>query len=138
MCGEKYTGLERIVLKLGSPPRVRGKAMGFLPTRHPTEDHPRVCGEKCNSSHAGTDTPRITPACAGKSIEGVFGRHGAGDHPRVCGEKDSGCLYIDLATGSPPRVRGKALSITLSAAFPRITPACAGKRYRLRRARDPL
>ena len=45
----------------------------------------------------------------------------------MCGEK---CVLAFLATyvgGSPPRVRGKEQSITISLNFVRITPACAGK-----------
>ena len=71
------------------------------------EDHPRLCGEKCNfSTHASNLVgspppmrgkvlslspriiiPGITPAYAGKRR--ITGNQNAGvwDHPRLCGEK---------------------------------------------------
>ena len=116
----KYPGL-------GSPPRVRGKvAYGNLRSalwritpacagKSPApahslltfQDHPRVCGEKENSTDrvcVGKGSPprvrgkggapdgffhtlRITPACAGKSRLAVVRCCPASDHPRVCGEK---------------------------------------------------
>ena len=71
---------------VGSPPRVRGEAIGQIIHRLPA---------------------RITPACAGRSdiFSIVYG--GKKDHPRVCGEK---AVFKDLkrvAKGSPPRVRGE-------------------------------
>ena len=45
----------------------------------------------------------------------------------MCGEKFLKCEAAAIAKGSPPRVRGKALSTTAAASRPRITPACAGK-----------
>ena len=70
---------------------------------------------------------RITPACAGKS--GVFDNEALAnrDHPRVCGEKLVK-EYVQFGfTGSPPRVRGKALHLVHIAHHVGITPACAGK-----------
>ena len=51
---------------MGSPPRVRGKALSAALLF-------RLC--------------RITPACAGKSAFPPQNGHGFKDHPRVCGEK---------------------------------------------------
>ena len=50
------------------------------------------------------------------------------DHPRVCGEKKSGMNFLEMKTGSPPRVRGKGADIVISRYAKGITPACAGKR----------
>ena len=66
MCGEKFL-LDRFSLSvLGSPPHVRGKAMGI----------PR-----------GALMQGITPACAGKSTGGFDANKCPQDHPRMCGEK---------------------------------------------------
>ena len=66
VCGEKFLHIGRVVLKVGSPPRMRGKEeermaeyqiVGITPAyagksgwhrchMGRTEDHPRVCGEK--------------------------------------------------------------------------------------------
>ena len=70
---------------------------------------------------------RITPACAGKR---GTDRHAGGngrDHPRVCGEKIQTEKNIILKGGSPPRVRGKGIVVTVDGTVIRITPACAGK-----------
>ena len=93
-------------LLLGSPPRVRGK----------------VIYDRKKKKLTG-----ITPACAGKRpITASFSspsRH----HPRVCGEKTLSPPFKSNHGGSPPRVRGKALMLTVSGLPDRITPACAGK-----------
>ena len=89
-------GGEKSVQMLGSSsgawdhPRVGGEKRRFSRQQYPHDrDHPRVGGEKCRSMNTlGTDH-RITPAWAGKSS----------------------CRFIlgQLATGSPPRGRGKDL-----------------------------
>ena len=66
VCGEKEGRLSDAVKMMGSPPRVRGKAV-------------------LRQGHAlGRG---ITPACAGKSSHASRSSRGRGDHPRVCGEK---------------------------------------------------
>ena len=165
---------------MGSPPRVRGKASARPQTKTlqritpacagksayrlrmliTSQDHPRVCGEKCeivtSSSPAVGSPPRvrgkaqnrfvlftemwITPACAGKSnvidLRHVLAR----DHPRVCGEKKNRCRSCVHILGSPPRVRGKADFCAPVNQQLGITPACAGKRQdgcrRVWRTRD--
>ena len=128
-CGEKSRLAGCTPWAEGSPPRMRGKAlfvvgqlfgMGITPAyagksllHHSagiqSQDHPRVCGEKCCACTAGsprTGSPprmrgkvegkpepdirgRITPAYAGKScMERAMGIEQQ-DHPRVCGEKCS-------------------------------------------------
>ena len=49
------------------------------------------------------------------------------DHPRVCGENASSYHRPLLASGSPPRVRGKPWEYGVDFDQYRITPACAGK-----------
>ena len=47
----------------------------------------------------------------------------------MCGEKCLMCRYSTMQGGSPPRVRGKGTCLRQGALLPRITPACAGKRF---------
>ena len=51
------------------------------------------------------------------------------DHPRACGENHIGTVAQGQAEGSPPRVRGKPAGSEMCSAWPRITPARAGKTY---------
>ena len=106
VCGEKPPFVNQAAVLLGSPPRVRGKAL-----------HVTDCGAK----------PGITPACAGKS--NIIPHHNilSPDHPRVCGEKIILANSALTCMGSPPRVRGKVWKCGLQAPSERITPACAGK-----------
>ena len=107
VCGEKrgHGKLRRGVA--GSPPRVRGKEAAAM-------------GKACAEG--------ITPACAGKRRQTSGPSAAREDHPRVCGEK----LFYDGpgqgAQGSPPRVRGKAITSFTTPFNFGITPACAGKR----------
>ena len=95
----------------GSPPRVRGKALG------------------CRSIN---DAIGITPACAGKRKRQSDHPSSHRDHPRVCGEKGIKTMQKVADMGSPPRVRGKGVENSGNLCLTRITPACAGKRRRMR------
>ena len=66
VCGEKDTKICIFRIRIGSPPRVRGKG---------------------NQKGDGTEMTRITPACAGKRSAAQSTGCGTRDHPRVCGEK---------------------------------------------------
>ena len=83
----------------------------------------KVCAIFCLKYAVG-----ITPACAGKSCLCHKINSFCGDHPRMCGEKGHIRPCPCPAQGSPPHVRGKADTRAFASAFPRITPACAGKR----------
>ena len=73
----------------------------------------------------------ITPAYAGKSLLSVASFAGNQDHPRLCGEKFN-IFTTKIATrGSPPPMRGKEDKDTSDLMDDRITPAYAGKRFRL-------
>ena len=74
-----------------------------------------------------TQAGRITPAHAGKSHVHHQREHRPQDHPRACGEKSFAAAYLDMAAGSPPRMRGKAFKVCHLTAGQRITPAHAGK-----------
>ena len=104
--GEKLALTGNAPVKMGSPPRGRGKDIVV----------------KGHSSGEG-----ITPAWAGKSssISEVSSR--MRDHPRVGGEKRVPSMIFSAAGGSPPRGRGKVMWGGLLAAMVRITPAWAGK-----------
>ena len=106
VCGEKHLFLLFFLLRLGSPPRMRGKAVLIL------DDVPGV---------------GITPAYAGKSC--VCGHFACicGDHPRVCGEKQPFRPSTPQVLGSPPRMRGKDCNFALPSIGIGITPAYAGK-----------
>ena len=71
---------------------------------------------------------RITPAYAGKSIITTFKNMRVQDHPRVCGEKVNANFNMKRERGSPPRMRGKDVSLKRILFSIRITPAYAGKR----------
>ena len=69
----------------------------------------------------------ITPAYAGKSGISPGFLLSYRDHPRVCGEKCAPTAQQNTATGSPPRMRGKAGQIQSQTPELGITPAYAGK-----------
>ena len=74
---------------------------------------------------------RITPACAGNRGQQAFRVIAGEDHPRVCGEQASSSLQRTTNPGSPPRVRGTGIFLQSLLRRDRITPACAGNRFRL-------
>ena len=93
-------------VKVGSPPRMRGKVIGGF-------------GVLVQIG--------ITPACAGKSALCVNGGARSRDHPRMCGEKTAREFITYLIQGSPPRMRGR-VKVTVCQRFRAgITPAYAGK-----------
>ena len=77
---------------------------------------------------AETAISGITPAYAGKRHYGTGEIDLQRDHPRVCGEKADLEIPIQAVQGSPPRMRGKAISSAIQTETSRITPAYAGKR----------
>ena len=119
-----------------------------MTSRFLTLDHPRVCGEKDHRAHKRAGLvgspprvrgevflcdpaichPRITPACAGRRPPHAGRTVCSSDHPRVCGEKTIPGINTEVEAGSPPRVRGEEAIEAPTAAIPRITPACAGRR----------
>ena len=112
-------------------------------------DHPRVCGEKSQSTSASPralgSPPRmrgkgvkqsnsrirmgITPAYAGKSCIYRSTTSISWDHPRVCGEKSFKTSTSCWSKGSPPRMRGKAKELPPRQCYLGITPAYAGKSF---------
>ena len=113
-CGEKLMDWQRQAVTEGSPPRVRGKA------RAPNSKRPAL---------------RITPARAGKSMRSPWTTWCERDHPRACGGKPDMKGMSSIASGSPPRVRGKAGHEGHVLHRLGITPARAGKSGRPRNRR---
>ena len=108
VCGEKSVLCRCCCLALGSPPRMRGK----------------VKSDACPRPRLG-----ITPAYAGKSREELREIATEEDHPRVCGEKLLPRCCMPYSRGSPPRMRGKGLSVPSACWQVGITPAYAGKSF---------
>ena len=106
VCGEKLLSVFVDSVRIGSPPRMRGK--GFATLTY-DEEH------------------GITPAYAGKSRHCRRPLLRRRDHPRVCGEKVLRIHPRRNSVGSPPRMRGKVDIPLFPDAFFGITPAYAGK-----------
>ena len=100
----------RSTARPGSPPQVRGKllAVRLSPVLF-----------------------RITPAGAGKTLKYILLCPKWWDHPRRCGENTAQWTQKRLIGGSPPQVRGKRISSTNFIFISGITPAGAGKTFRL-------
>ena len=129
-------------------PACAGNSFMFAMVTGAVKDHPRVCGEQKEPSISDAllvgSPPRvrgtvdelisryrgegITPACAGNRFRSRCLHPHFWDHPRVCGEQLPGGHGRMRGIGSPPRVRGTAVSASVRARRLGITPACAGNR----------
>ena len=129
-------------------PAWAGKSLKDIGGGRKSWDHPRVGGEKNpppdDKAGEGGSPPRgrgkataeyqaamdtgITPAWAGKSAGESAYHAGLQDHPRVGGEKLASRPSKRPVWGSPPRGRGKALTVCRRLSSLGITPAWAGKR----------
>ena len=167
LCGEKDLLPWFTDPPLGSPPPMRGKGLlrygnvdvhGITPAyagkrkipqivASKCRDHPRLCGEKVDSTFSllivrgspppmrgkairkywELGTPRITPAYAGKSFQKLLHNPLQQDHPRLCGEKCTSSAMSRIKSGSPPPMRGKDAEPKGTDQKFRITPAYAGK-----------
>ena len=132
-------------------PAWAGKRPGHWGARRRCKDHPRVGGEKARLWYTwfakrGSPPRRrgkavigsvdqalvgITPAWAGKSNQSTTPNLPPRDHPRVGGEKSLMTCRRVFWTGSPPRGRGKDSPAWKYISFPGITPAWAGKSFRI-------
>ena len=106
---------------------MRGKEYSRAPTYQPYGITPAYAG-KSKTAKLRRRMTGITPAYAGKSVSVIWLVSQPQDHPRVCGEKPLVRLTEKALRGSPPRMRGKVLSIHFLCRHLRITPAYAGKR----------
>ena len=107
VCGEKRAVPLATPVRVGSPPRMRGKVVALA---MPKKSH------------------WITPAYAGKSNLLPHTRCRSWNHPRICGEKTEGLILSTVYTGSPPHMRGKGAGDICVHCGLGITPAYAGKR----------
>ena len=112
---------------MGSPPRMRGKAMPPANIKKSSRITPAYAGKRISGTmqttirqgspprmrgkvvmvHRRVPPRRITPAYAGKSWSFSLSQTCTKDHPRVCGEKRKDNLDYYVPQGSPPRMRGK-------------------------------
>ena len=127
VCGEKALFGNGTFYGIGSPPRVRGKAIALPPFSLGLGITP-ACAGKSDCFSTLHLKKGITPACAGKSASHLISTAAYQDHPRVCGEKITTRAILPAALGSPPRVRGKEQPCSSGDGNEGITPACAGKR----------
>ena len=124
----KPTARSRFTFRI--TPAYAGKSVSIISTAAGIRDHPRLCGEKVEDVLAeyddeGSPPPMrgkghksridivsvgITPAYAGKSIRQLRLSVVREDHPRLCGEKSRILSGFPAVEGSPPPMRGKALS----------------------------
>lgn len=119
--------------KNGSPPRMRGTVLFcVIPVGMPPHGSPPPVRGKGGRVTFTLILSGITPAYAGKRSVTKPRRTKRTDHPRPCGEKSKAAETPLLPLGSPPPVRGKENSTSSSATVTGITPACAGKSFRLR------
>ena len=110
MRGENFIVFTLPEKDTGSPPLARGKR---------------------KATTAFTAKPGITPACAGKT-EYIFSDVTIDkDHPRLRGENHCTPAVPPQHPGSPPLARGKLSDIHYDVYMRRITPACAGKTFRI-------
>ena len=109
-CGENSSIASSILYMEGSPPQVRGKR---------------------SSPSSFSPSMRITPAGAGKTQTVIHVCVDVRDHPRRCGENCYQPQRPPDSQGSPPQVRGKPLDSSFTASRDGITPAGAGKTFRL-------
>ena len=150
VCGEKLHQRFVVRIRVGSPPRMRGKVerlcqsdcrIGITPAyagkrnaqrlgASGSRDHPRICGEKYFFVEDCLLADRITPAYAGKSRRDAADTCGRQDHPRICGEKIVVSRTWCSRSGLPPRMRGKEKPLQEAAGREGITPAYAGKSYK--------
>ena len=146
-CGENNTISPAMQVKLGSPPRMRGKhggavqgaaQLGITPAdagktprrdthKNQARDHPRGCGENSLFNLANDLQEGSPPRMRGKPFQCAALTRLNWDHPRGCGENLPSWFWVFLPLGSPPRMRGKLISLKTGSFFFRITPADAGK-----------
>ncbi len=73
---------------------------------------------------------RITPTRVGKTMTLAGQRPEGWDHPHACGENLPVAPWASKLRGSPPRVWGKPLLVSLIVAVAGITPTRVGKTRR--------
>ena len=116
----------------GDHPRVCGKNLGDdLKTKLLPGSPPRV-REELKADTTGARQDRITPACAGRTSGVIADIDRTKDHPRVCGKNTTAIRRPIYTRGSPPRVREELYQAAEQSGRVGITPACAGRTYRIK------
>ena len=72
VCGEKSGQGFGLLVKVGSPPRMRGKDSGSITLPQQFGDHPRVCGEKCSLRSFPRSSLGSPPRMRGKVLAQSF------------------------------------------------------------------
>ena len=105
VCGEHDSPSSRVMIAMGSSPRMRGAL---------------TISRWCASGR------RIIPAYAGSTHGYLLCGRSCEDHPRVCGEHFYLLFRLGCRLGSSPRMRGAPLRGHLPVQDRRIIPAYAG------------
>ena len=96
------------------------------PAKASEETPPLARGKQCDDL-IKIRLVRNTPACAGKTRSKELPNLLQGKHPRLRGENGVGSTRFGNMPETPPLARGKPVNRGGPPAFPRNTPACAGK-----------
>ena len=113
-------------MKLGSPPRARGRPRPVSQATMAAWAHPRVRGDVLLCSLRDSVRPGLTPACAGTSDTHTVRAPNTWAHPRVRGDVRLASDSTVRNSGSPPRARGRRVRWAQASANLGLTPACAG------------
>ena len=137
-------------LTIGSSPLARGKATAIWRFRAASriipacagksqrpqakagyqKDHPRLRGEKVDTSQAFFLRRGSSPLARGKVTQRSCQSYVPMDHPRLRGEKPIPLSISGDSEGSSPLARGKESMTGRYSICSRIIPACAGKRLK--------
>ncbi len=127
VCGEKIEMPYELLLKEGSPPRMRGKARSRCFVVEVMRITPAHAGKSVKQRIEACLSVGSPPRMRGKVAHDVDFFVIRGITPACAGKSQSWYSCTACATGSPPRVRGKGLQAQAGPLQGRITPACAGK-----------
>ena len=131
LCGEKHQKCGVLLWCEGDHPRLCGEKPPFLRRCPDLKGSPPPMRGKGSKWCVGRNQQRITPAYAGKRLSVMRSVADRTDHPRLCGEKFHNFIFHKSFIGSPPPMRGKAQVRKIEKLLDGITPAYAGKSYRL-------
>ena len=109
--GEHQMRVEKLALRVGSPPHTRGTLNDY----------------KCTNGKHG-----ITPAYTGNTLRLDVPSSFPRDHPRIHGEHNWSACRFDVPAGSPPHTRGTLPRPISSLRAFRITPAYTGNTHKSR------
>ncbi len=114
-------------------PACAGNAASAAPSSTPCSVHPRVRGERLESSPTKNSCARFIPACAGNAVGIGSQSSSVTVHPRVRGERLLYKAHLRTISGSSPRARGTPRHRSGRVIQARFIPACAGNARTARR-----